>query len=370
MKIYDAIVIGAGALGLASTYFLSKAGLSVLCIDRFKPPHAWSASTGESRLFRRAYFEDSRHIPLLKRAFVLWQEIENKSSSKLLHQNGLLIVSDGDCDTNKKVFHHAHEHDLAVEFLPSAEITRRFFPIKVPISYYASFEAQAGLLRPERVLNAFMQQAQVHGASIIENERVVKFVRDDNLHVVHTDTNSYRSLALVISPGPFINDLVRLPMRFTIRRAVQFWFKCNASYALAENFPCFAFASNDDFIYGFPSLDDEGIKVARYQPSSTIVNPLQTSTQYDESELAPVRNIIRQFLPGVATDCHRHKVCFYNLTNDENFLVDYQRHDDTVVYATGGSGHAFKFAPVIGEIVSRLILKKSPDYPIDLWQFR
>lgn len=103
MKEYDVIIAGAGALGAAATYSLSQTGLKILCIDRFNSPHNFSASTGKTRLFRQAYFEDKNYIALLKRALVLWQELQVQGQTRLIHQNGFLIMNEGAHETNHRV---------------------------------------------------------------------------------------------------------------------------------------------------------------------------------------------------------------------------------------------------------------------------
>lgn len=369
MKIYDVIVIGAGALGLASTYFLAKRGKSVLCIDRFSPLHPWSSSVGESRLFRQAYFEDARYIPMLKKALMLWKEIERESVSTLLHQNGFLVVSDAHSDRAHRLESNARAHDIALEMLSHRQCRARFAMIDIAPTQHASFEINAGVLRADAALTTFTRLAQHAGAEIIFRERIISFHRETKFVDVIGENARFRAYNIVLAPGSFINDLVKLPLRFTIKRAVQFWFRAHHQLSNDPNPPCFAFDSNDDFIYGFPALSERGVKIASYHPSSTIENPITTPTTFEASECEPILAAIKRHLPGVAPAVHLHKVCFYCLTDDENFLLDYDPDDRRIVYAAGDSGHAFKFAPVIGDIVARLIEKEPTGFDIDFLRF-
>lgn len=369
MKQYDVIVVGAGALGLASTYFLSRVGLRVLCIDRFSFLHSLSSSTGASRLFRQAYFEDERYIPLLKRALALWRELEHQSGVPLLQQNGFLVMSDSANSTSQKIQHNAALFDIPIDILTSKQIHQRYPAFNPPSNFSGYLEKTAGVLNPERALTIFMHQALHHGAQFHEHEQIIEFSSTRNGVTLWSNRDCYNASFAVLAPGPFINDLAHPPMTFTILRAVQFWFYGQV-LSLQNAYPCFAFASNDDFIYGFPALDSRGVKIARYASSHVISNPCDTHTYFEPSELAPIADTISKYLPTIDPKCHDHKVCFYSMTNDENFLIDQHLSQPNVIYACGGSGHAFKFAPVIGEIVSQLIQEKPSGFDLDFLKFR
>jgi monomeric sarcosine oxidase len=367
MNEFDVIIAGAGALGAAATYSLSQTGLKVLCIDRFNPPHNFSSSTGKTRLFRQAYFEDKNYIALLKRALVLWQELQVRGQTTFFYQNGFLIMSEAQHETNQRVKCHAKEFDIPMEFLTHSQLKKRFPQFRLPPSYEGTFETGAGFLVPEQVLTTLLRLSEENGALVYRHEHIQRIDLSLDSVEIRTDRRTYRAKKIVLALGAFINDFAHLvPMKFTIKRAVQFWFKSREHFSS----PCFAFASDHDFIYGFPPMLNFEVKIARYQPSYEIENPLATSEHYTPSELAPIAEAIKQHLPMVDPMVHAHKVCYYTLTDDENFVLDTHPQFPHVVIAAGDSGHAFKFAPVIGEIIKQLVCEERLTFSIDFLKFR
>src|SRR5256885_17087488 len=93
---FDVIVVGLGAMGSAAAFHLARRGVSVLGLDRFAPPHALGSSHGDSRIIREAYFEHPAYVPLVQRAYLLWEELERESGQSLLLRTGGLMVGPRD----------------------------------------------------------------------------------------------------------------------------------------------------------------------------------------------------------------------------------------------------------------------------------
>jgi len=144
--IYDAIVIGTGGVGSAALYHLAGRGARVLGIDRYAPGHHRGSSHGQTHIIRQAYSEHADYVPLLKRAFELWSELEEGRSEPLYHETGILQVGPADGAVLPGVLASAAEHDLAVESLTAAEAADRFPGFVVPDALSAVFEEQAGYL--------------------------------------------------------------------------------------------------------------------------------------------------------------------------------------------------------------------------------
>lgn len=369
MDKYDVIVCGAGALGASCTYALSKTELRVLCIDRFTPPHAFSSSSGETRLFRQAYFEDRRYIPLLKHALASWHNLEQESGLTLLRHNGFLLMSPRNHETNALVHSHAQDFDIPLEHLSHASLSRRFSYFVTPSSWEGLYEPFAGVISPEITIQALHMLAEKNGAMIHRHEEICSLNVEDCGVMITTDRAHYSANKVVLALGSYSNCLSHLmPMTITVTRAPQFWFPCADNFS-CDTVPCFAFANDNEFIYGFPKISTFA-KVARYRPSEEISTPLHTSKTYTTEEIAPIVTAINQHLPLISPACAQHAICSYASTYDENFLLDTHPQFPNVILACGDSGHAFKFVPVIGDVVKELVCEQKPSLDYNFLQCR
>ena len=370
----DVIVMGNGAMGSAICYYLSLSRLNVVGIDRFSPPHQQGSSGGNARIFRQIYFEDPQYIPLAKRAYSLWKEISVLCGKELLSETGLLVLSSQKEKIAHKISSNAKAHEVEIEILDHNKIKNRFPQFSIPSHFTGLLEAQAGFLRPERSIEVFLTLARQNGAQFKTNEKVLYWEKSGTQMRVVTENEEYQADYLILSPGPWAPELLdTIPMKFKIARVPQFWFKGTAQHSHQAKMPCFAFAEDGRLIYGFPEIDQSGIKIADYAPSSQVDDPLAERakcSEYREEELEPITEAIHRFLPDVLATPLNWKICFYTLTKDQNFLIDFHPDFKNVILATGGSGHAFKFAPLIGELVSKMVNSQRIDFDLDFLQLR
>ena len=126
MRNFDIIVLGTGGVGSAALYYLAQAGVKVLGIDRFNPPHDRGSSHGETRAIRQAYFEDPQYVLLIKKAYQLWRELEKDTGIHLFSEIGVLEIGPSDGVVIPGVLESASEHNLPIEKLSRGEILKRF----------------------------------------------------------------------------------------------------------------------------------------------------------------------------------------------------------------------------------------------------
>src|SRR5256712_12066504 len=126
----DVVVVGLGAMGAAAARALSRRGLRVLGLDRFAPPHALGSSHGDSRIIREAYFEHPSYVPLVQRAYLLWEELERDSGESLLTRTGGLMIGPRDGVLVAGALRSAHAHALSHEVLDAAEISAPGAPLR------------------------------------------------------------------------------------------------------------------------------------------------------------------------------------------------------------------------------------------------
>lgn len=363
---YDVIVLGVGAMGSATCLALAKRGQRVLGIERFQPGHDRGSSHGDSRLIRKAYFEHPDYVPLCERAYRLWSEISHESGRALLHLNGLVIFGrEGDSPVLEGVRKSAALHKLDVEFLPPADIARRFLAFRPPSGFGAAFEPGAGFLDVEDGVRAMASLAQQHGAEIRSGEEVFSWTCKNADVEVSTDHGVYQAKKLVITAGPWSGQsLADLGLPMVVRRVMQFWFSAPPALSVERSAPCFAFDLKDGFVYGVPAKGGMGIKIASHKPGEIVEDPLRVDRDCHSRDLKGIENVRGQYLVGVGEKPQRHAVCLYTLTPDEHFILDLHPRHSNVAFAAGFSGHGFKFAPVVGEAMADLALEGKSSLPI------
>src|SRR5213082_3534373 len=161
---YDVIVAGVGAMGSATCYQLASRGVRVLGLEQFGIPHDRGSSHGYSRLIRMAYYEHADYVPLLRRAYALWRQLEADAGETLLHQTGVLYLGRPDGEVMRGSLRAAREHGIAMELLDRATLGERFPQFVVPDDFAAMSEPTGGFLLSERGIAAHAKVARARGA--------------------------------------------------------------------------------------------------------------------------------------------------------------------------------------------------------------
>jgi sarcosine oxidase len=366
MRIFDAVVLGLGAMGSAVLYQLSGRGVRVLGIDRFTPPHALGSSHGETRITRCAIGEGEQFAPLALRSHALWREIERESGRKLLTAQGMLIIS----SAAKTSFTHvedffantvsaARRYGIAHEILDADAIRRRYAQFQIRDDEIGYYEPGAGFVRPEACIAVQLDLARRRGAEIHANERVLSFAPRAADVVVTTDKDSYVAGQLVVAAGPWLPELLdaRLARHFQVHRQAQFWFADPTHSFRPECFPVFIWelSGRRQAIYGFPDVDGSGVKVATEQYDAATTASSATR-EVDAAEVAAMHETyVAPFLPELSATCTRASSCLYTVTRDFGFVVDRHPESGRVIVASCCSGHGFKHSPALGEAVAEMM---------------
>ena len=365
---FDVIVLGCGGVGSAALYHLADRGLRVLGIDRFAPGHDRGSSHGETRAIRQAYFEHPDYVPLLRRAWTLWRELEGHAGGELLVETGVLQFGPADGEVVPGVLHAARQHGLDVERLSSAEVARRYPGIVVPDTHQAVFEARGGYLRVEDCVQAHVALARARGASLLAGTAVTGWRPDGEGVSVDTGEGTFRADRLVVCAGAWAGQLLPgLGVPLTVLRKHLHWFgNRDPRYRQDHGFPVFLFELPQGIYYGFPQVDGSGVKFCEHSGGEPLADPMARSEALDAQEFARVEAVLRRQLPGVDGPALRHAACMYTMTPDAHFLVDRHPAHPQVWLAAGLSGHGFKFAPVLGELLADLAVDGDSRLP---WRF-
>lgn len=373
----DVVVVGLGGMGSAAARTLAARGARVVGLERFGPAHDRGSSHGASRIIRQSYFEDSAYVPLLLRAYELWERAEKEASADLLTLTGGLYLGPPDSTTFAGSLAAAREHGLPHEVL-DADAVRARFPTFAPApDEVAVYEERAGFVRPEASVSAHLALAARDGADLRFGVQVLAITPDgDGVRVETTDGVLHAGHA-VVCPGAWAPSLVPgVPLR--VERQVQHWFAPPAGVGAFESQPVYIAersaggasipteqAGAGSQIYGFPAIDgrDGGAKVAFFRrgrdTDPDALDRVVTAVEIDE-----MRARVAQTLPGLPGRSVRTVACMYTTTPDEHFVISRQ---GPVTVACGFSGHGFKFVPVIGEILADLALDGSTSHPIGLF---
>lgn len=366
MTIHDVIVLGAGGVGSAATYHLAKRGASVLALDRFPAGHDRGSSHGETRIIRQAYFEHPDYVPLLLRSYELWAELEQAIGQQLFYQVGLLQAGPADGVVVPGVLQSARQHHLSVDEFDAAETMRHFPAFRIPSDAKVVFERKAGYLRVEQCVRAHLACAERHGAKLQLDESIQSWSPDPSGFRVETSRGSHLAKQLVITAGPWAPNLLQqVGVRFRVLRKHLHWFEASDPQLHRDaGCPTFLFELPEGVFYGFPIMDDWGLKVAEHSGGTETTDPLDDDRTPEPLDQQRVAKFMKSWIPSATAKSTRHAVCFYTMTPDEHFLVDRHPEHPQVVLTAGLSGHGFKFTSVLGQIMADLTLDGSTPLPI------
>ena len=375
---HDVIIIGLGAMGSAAAYHLARRGQRVLGLDRFSPPHTIGSSHGQTRIIREAYFEHPSYVPIVQRAYVLWDELARATNAPLLLQTGGLMIGAPDSIVFTGAKHSAETHGLPHEILTASAVRKRFPALHPNDDMLAVLEPRAGILFPERCIAAHLSLASRHGANLRTEEPVVRWTTSEHGVEVVTTKGTYRAAQMILSAGSWARELLPdLNPPLTIERQVLFWFepKTAPEHFYPERCPIHLWQIGGDegrrFFYGFPDLG-EGMKIAWHHDGSN-VSPDFVSRDVAPAEVESMRGLLRRYLPQADGRLRSAAVCLYTNTPDEHFWIDRHPAHPQVIIASPCSGHGFKFASAVGEILTDLAIHGKSHFDLGLfgnrWSF-
>ncbi|GIN90540.1 N-methyltryptophan oxidase [Siminovitchia terrae] len=356
---FEIIIVGAGSMGMAAGYFLASQGRKVLLIDAFDPPHTEGAHHGETRIIRHAYGEGENYVPMALRAQELWQDLEKKSNKKLFLQTGVLNVGDADSEFIQNVKKSAETYSLPVEVLTAAEMNERWSGFQFSNDYIGCFEKNSGVLMVEECVRAYRELAEKSGAVLRTNTSVTAIEASESSVIVKTDNETFTGEKLIVTAGrgsdPILSALgLELPLQ-SMRKTFS-WFDSDEAIYRADVFPAFAvnYPDSDELYYGFPSIDGAGVKIGRHDEGQP-VKPGEALADYgtfpeDEQD---VKSFAAKFM-SQKLPLKLGKTCVYTNSSDSDFIIDRHPELNHVIFACGFSGHGFKFASAVGEILSQL----------------
>ncbi|MFM1804146.1 MAG: hypothetical protein RL136_1025 [Planctomycetota bacterium] len=373
---FDAIVVGLGAMGSCALEALARRGARVLGIDRHDPPHAFGSSHGGSRVIRLSYFEHADYVPLLREAYEGFDRLSRDGGEPLRFENGLVVAGAPGSEVTAGMRRSAEIHGLAIDAIDGRELVRRFPQFSVPTAWEAVYESRGGFVRPESTIRTALSLAVRRGAEILRSTPVVAWGARDGRAWVDTPRGRLEGRALVLAGGAWMPQLLadeteRTPSsRLVPTRETIVWIDDAADPSWShDRMPVWLFDRGvHAAAYGIPTFTSmgapRGLKVALHGAGPP-TDPDAPERPVDDRAVRETVEAVREFLPaaqGRSVVAAKH--CLYTMSDDGDFLVGLSRSRPEVVLAAGFSGHGFKFAPVMGEVLADLALTRTTRRPI------
>jgi len=356
---FDVIVIGLGAAGSAAARHLAHRGQRVLGFDRHGVPNDLGSSHGQSRVIRTAYFEDPAYVPLLRRAWKLWEELEAETGRALLQRTGALNIGPADHPAIRGVREAVREHDLAHEVLDEGALAHRHPAFAPGPGDIAIFEEDAGILSPERCIAAHAESARRAGAELRESEAVIGVEATADGFEVRTGESKHHAMRLVLAAGAWLtSDALSFgrDLPLSVERQMQLWFRApDGSDFTPGRLPVFVHFVTDRAFYGLPDVGD-GVKVCRHHGGEA-ASPDDLDRPLREADVQDVRDYLRAHMGALDGEPIDSRACMYTNTPDDHFLVGPHPGHPKAVLLGGFSGHGFKLASVMGEIAADLAIE-------------
>ncbi|MEM9873594.1 MAG: FAD-dependent oxidoreductase [Myxococcota bacterium] len=379
--VYDVVIVGAGMAGLACAYALRHSGARVALLERARVGHDGASSGGRSRMYREMY-SDPFLCRMAQRANVLWSELERAAGRPLRDPHGLLFYGESwDEETIEGSIPGARRvmdaQGIPYEALTADDIAARW-PMHPRGGDVGLFEPSAGSIRADEVLAFLARSARRAGFDLREGVAVERLEPGTGgCDVVTAGGDVLRGRRVVVCAGPWTNTLLEpIGCGLDLELWSMMWGHYAVDPALAATMPqwfCFRQPGPDPddggLYYGFPVVDDDGparIKVGiDWCPPSMRVRSMVDFAWQPHAPLPDLLDrFLREQLDGVG-ECLDLQCSPYTMSPDVNFVLD-EVTDDVVVF-TGGSGQAFKFAPLIGELLATLARGDEP-IGIDPWR--
>lgn len=367
------VIVGAGIVGLSTAYALLEQGArQVIVLEQENVDHLRSTSHGVSRLLRYEYGDDTFYSALVRLSLRRWQRFQEVCHRMLYTETGVLVVGRADDEYVRSSYHTLRELGMPILHLTPQECCRRFPQFVFGDSDLITYSPGGGILYASACLQALKRAVLDMGGQIYEHCRVTRLNHESQARPIQllTGGDEIEADRVALATGPWVHRLLAnllLPVRLTRQYLLYFDGLPPSAYSIGP-FP--AFISDD--LYGFPMHNNR--QSAGYGPywlkaaSHAFGVPVEPDERRppDQRVIHDVVNRLQARLPALRqAKLVKVDACMYDVTADESFILDYVPDDPRIVFATGLTGHGFKFGLLLGEIVGSMICQERPPVPLD-----
>lgn len=372
MPTYDVIVIGAGAIGSAAAYHAARRGHSVLLLEQFEIDHQHGSSYGLSRIIRYSY-DHPQYVRMSKIVYPMWRALEEDAGEQLMIKSGGVdIGQEHAADIHNRVISLTAER-IPYELLSPAEMHERFPQFRLDEDQVALYQADTGVLRASQCVRAHVHLAEVRGAVVKANTPVESISVENDGVSLRAGGETHNAARLVLAAGGWANDLLR-QVGVTLPLQVQ---RCQENYFAPEpardfelgRFPAFIAYDQAEWglpVYGIPSVDGSGLKVA-WHGGALLAHPVDSIQAPDVTVSDKARNWSKRRIPAADVALKASRVCLYTMTPDEHFVVDRHPQHPQIVIGACCSGHAFKYSTLLGDILVDLAMEGETSRDIEMF---
>jgi sarcosine oxidase len=351
------VVIGLGAMGSTALHQLARRGVRVVGIEQCQLGHDRGSSHGPTRVIRLAHYENAAYLPLMRRAYEQWRELESIAGRTLITTTGIIQIGPANAQVVRDTIAAAGKYDLDLEILNAVSVMRRYPVFRLPGHFEAVWQPDGGTIAAAAALDATVRATQNAGATVRTGEKVIAIEPRSNTVRISTDRDQIEVDGLIVTAGPWLAKVLphlHLPLRVT--RQVVGWFEPgDVGEFAADRFPVFILESDHGHHYGLPYYGGMGVKIAKHHHLDEAVDPDHYDMMVSAADEAAIRAPLDEFLPGANGRLLSAQTCLYTMTPDETFIIDCLPGSPHVVIASPCSGHGFKFSPVVGEIAADLV---------------
>ena len=365
MTLQSAIIVGGGVMGLSAGCALAARGLQVTVLERHTVAHDWASSHGISRAIRYEYGPAAIYTHMVARSLELWDELARETGRHLYTETGVLQLGqpgDGHTLAGLEVMRAA---GLPVERLEARECERRFPQFRAGEYGAITYNLRGGMLHVNACMQALAERLRARGGTLREGARVLQIEAggDDHALAILESGEIISADRVIVTAGPWVHDVLpglRLPVRPT-RQQICYLSGLDAEQFVVGRFPIFLADMRE---YGFPLQGPGWFKIGLHTFGET-ADP-NAGYPPDDGEVEQLRIFMRRVIPGAAGgNLALVDRCLYDVTPDEDFILDHHPSWRAVVIGSGFSGHGFKFGILIGELLSALALGEPPEFPLE-----
>jgi sarcosine oxidase len=364
---FEYIVLGLGGWGSAAAYWLSRhAGADVLGLEQYELGHVRGESQDHSRIIRLSY-HTPEYVELAKHAYKAWAELERDSGEQLVLRTGGLDFAPR--ESAIPLTNYSASMDAAgvsYEHLDAAEIRRRWPQFTVTDDIHGLYQAESGIAMAARGNAAHLRMAREHGATLRDRASVERLRSVGGEVEVTAGGVIYRGRRLVVAAGAWSNGALthfgmHLPLRVTKEQVTYFATPHQADFQ-PDRFPIWIWM-DDPCFYGFPTFGEAGPKAGQDAGGQEVTAETRTF-EPDQPALQRVLDFLGRYIPRALGPIIYTKTCLYTLTPDRDFVIDTLPEHPNVVVGIGG-GHGYKFASLVGRILSDLAISGRTDRNIE-----
>ena len=358
---HDFAVAGLGAIGSATAAELVRRGHSVVGFDRYTPPHTMGSAHSDTRMIREAWYQGSRYVPLVHEAYRRWADLERLSGRTLLRTTGALMMGTEDSRAFAgNLLRSVIRPDTDYVLLSAEDVAERFPWLRPDPGTVTIHEPGAAVLSLEACLEATLDAAC--GADLRFGEPVIEWSAAAPGIRIRTPRAEYRARRLAIAAGAWTPQLLpELGLPLEVERTVQYWFEPAGEHARAlAAGPAWVWElEREGTWYGFPPTE-RGLKAGMHFQAGRRTDVERVDRRVRAAEREQLRRLFARYAPDVPGALAHASVCLYTNTPDEDFILDRHPIHSGVVVFSGGSGHAFKFLPVLGACMADLLTDELP----------